>query len=115
MTRTTQFFGAFALVAAFFLTTERTAQAQPATGFVVNNFEPSERGSDWFTTESLDFRGPVRPGVGVIGDYATKPLASFTADGEKNQTVVKNTFALHAGATINLLDRFRVVANLPLY
>jgi OOP family OmpA-OmpF porin len=33
------------------------AAAQQTNGFAVNRFEPSERGSDWFTNESLDLRG----------------------------------------------------------
>src|SRR5262245_56817920 len=40
-------------------TTPAAAHPQ-ATGFSVIRFEPSERGSDWFSTESLDLRGKFR-------------------------------------------------------
>jgi len=33
-----------------------TARAQ-ASGFALDRFDPSERGSHWFSAESLDFRG----------------------------------------------------------
>src|SRR4051812_25157863 len=60
-----------AAVAGAALLASGTAFAQ---GFSVNRFEPSERGSDWFTNESLDLRGAVRPAFGVVGDYQYRPL-----------------------------------------
>ena len=37
-----------------------SASAQStAPGFALDRFEPSERGSDWFAADSLDFRVPV--------------------------------------------------------
>jgi outer membrane protein OmpA-like peptidoglycan-associated protein len=90
------------------------ANAQ-AEGFVADPFEPSERGSDWFTTESLDFRGPARPGFGVVGNYARRPLVAFNPDDTVRQTLVASSFALNAGAVLNLVDRFRLVMNLPIY
>ena len=51
----------------------QVARAQ-AQGFAVDTFEPSERGSDWFSVESLDLRGNVRPAIGVVMDGAYRPL-----------------------------------------
>ena len=65
-----------------------TAHAQSATGFAVDKFEPSERGSDWFTTESLDLRGSGRPALGVITDYQLRPLATYKSNGDANRSIV---------------------------
>lgn len=89
-----------------------SAQAQAtATGFVVNRFEPSERGSDWFANESLDLRGAFRPAFGVVADYHAPPLATF---GDPQQKVVSGMLAFHAGAALNVADRFRFALSLPM-
>jgi len=41
------------------------ARAQAATGFALDQYDPSVRGSDWFANESLDLRGNFRPALGV--------------------------------------------------
>jgi outer membrane protein OmpA-like peptidoglycan-associated protein len=96
------------------LSTEGVAKAQTATGFAVNKFEPSERGSDWFTNESLDLRGNLRPAFGVIADYQYRPLATYKANGDLRRSIVRNMLALHAGASVNLWDRLRVSFSLPI-
>ena len=100
--------------AAAFLTTEGPARAQPVRGFVVDKFEPSERGSDWFTNESLDLRGNLRPAFGVIADYEYRPLATYQANGDLSHSIVRNMVALHAGAAVNLFDRLRLSLSIPL-
>ena len=57
----------------------RPAAAQ-AQGFAVDRFEPAERGSDWFANESLDFRGNMRPALGLVFDWAYKPLVLRAPD-----------------------------------
>jgi outer membrane protein OmpA-like peptidoglycan-associated protein len=90
---------------------ERPAHAQPvAQGFVVDTFEPSERGSDWFVMDSLDLRGTVRPAIGVVTDYVAPPLTSRAVPPEK---VVVDMWTLHAGAAVNLIDRFRLAVDVP--
>jgi len=89
-----------------------TAQAQEA-GFAVNRFEPSERGSDWFTLDSLDLRGSARPAFGVVGDYNVRPLVIYDNNGNIKESVVRNQFILHAGAAFVFLDRFRIAADMP--
>jgi outer membrane protein OmpA-like peptidoglycan-associated protein len=91
-----------------------TAHAQSATGFAVDKFEPSERGSDWFTTESLDLRGSGRPALGVITDYQLRPLATYKSNGDANRSIVRNMLTFHAGGAINLFDRVRLAVSLPL-
>lgn len=89
-----------------------SAHAQ-SQGFALDRFEPSERGSDWFTNESLDLRGNQRPSVGVVGDWAYRPLIIYQ-DGEELAKVVEHQVFAHLGGTVMLYDRLRLGANLPL-
>src|SRR5687767_15387403 len=77
------------VIAGLLAGTAGDAKAQNA-GFAVNRFEPSERGSHWFVRESLDFRGNVRPAIGVVGDYQYKPLVIYNTDGSERSAVVKH-------------------------
>ena len=58
------------------------AQTTTQSGFALNRFDPSERGSDWFALESLDLRGHNRWAVGVVGDWAYKPLVLYDSAGD---------------------------------
>ena len=89
------------------------AQAQNVSGFALDRFEPSERGSDWFAADSLDLRGGARPAIGVVGDYAYKPLVFYDAQGNEVRPLIKHQLFLHLGAGINLADRIRLAASLP--
>lgn len=87
--------------------------AQPAQGFALNRFNPSERGSEWFSAESLDMRGHVRPSVGVTLDWGHKPLVVYTADGNEHMTLVENQFFAHAGASLVLWNQLRLGVSVP--
>lgn len=89
-----------------------SASAQTA-GFQLDRFEPSERGSDWFTLDSLDLRGSARPAFGVVGDYNVRPLVIYDQNGNIRESVVRNQFILHAGAAFVFLNRFRIAADMP--
>ncbi len=89
-----------------------SASAQQA-GFQLDRFEPSERGSDWFTLDSLDLRGTARPAFGVVGDYNVRPLVIYDNNGDIKASVVRNQFILHAGAAFVFLNRFRIAADMP--
>lgn len=89
------------------------AAAQTA-GFAVDRFDPSERGSDWFALESLDLRGRVRPAIGVVGDYAYRPLAIYNADGTVRSNLVAHQLFTHVGASLVLADRLRLAVNVPI-
>src|SRR5688572_21716941 len=67
-----------------------SAAAQTEEGFALNRFDPSERGSDWFWAESLDLREHNRWAVGIVGDWAHKPLVAYDADGDESAALVKN-------------------------
>lgn len=91
----------------------RPALAQEAQGFASNRFEPAERGSEWFYSDSLDFRGHLRPSFGATLDYAYRPLVVETADGASQAALVENQLFAHIGGSLVLWERLRVSASLP--
>jgi outer membrane protein OmpA-like peptidoglycan-associated protein len=91
-----------------------TIRAQAAsTGFALDRFEPSERGSEWFAQDTLDLRGHVRPSAGLVGDWGYKPLVIYNPDGSERTALVQNQLFVHVGAALNLWDRVRFAFNLP--
>ncbi len=100
-------------LAAVFYFTLGSAQAQTAGGFALDRFNPSERGSDWFAADSLDLRGGARPAVGLVGDYAYRPLVIYNTDGSSRLALVENSLVVHVGAALNLWERLRVGIDLP--
>lgn len=72
----------------------------------VDRLEPSERGSDWFASESLDLRGRLRPSVGYVLTYARREVV----DG--GTPVVEDVALLHVGGGAVIADRLRASANL---
>jgi len=103
----------FAATLASALALPGVAQAQNISGFALDRFEPSERGSEWFAADSLDLRGGARPAFGVVGDYAYKPLVFYDANGNEVRPLIKHQLFLHLGAAINLADSLRIAVNLP--
>ena len=101
-----------AVVGVGLLVPGREAGAQQQ-GFALDQFDPAERGSDWFAVESLDLRGNVRPAIGVVMDGAYRPLAIYAPGGAVEESVVRNQVFAHAGASLVLWDRLRVGFNLP--
>jgi OOP family OmpA-OmpF porin len=100
------------MVVAALVATASDASAQNA-GFAVNRFEPSERGSHWFVMESLDFRGNVRPALGVVGDYQYRPLVIYNTDGSVRAPVVNHMLTTHVGASLVLGETLRLSVNMP--
>ena len=93
----------------------RPAGAQQANqGFQLEHFAPSERGSDWFASESLDLRGNMRPAAGLVFDWAHNPLVLASPDHDTKTALVADQVVLHAGASIVLIDRLRVAFDMPL-
>src|SRR3954462_11254066 len=89
------------------------AQTSSVGGFSLSRFDPAERGSDWFLNESLDIRGKVRPGVGVIADWALRPLIIYDDSGREQAALVRHQVILHPGATLVLFERIRLALDLP--
>jgi OOP family OmpA-OmpF porin len=106
------------------LTLSRPASAQVAAttptgptavpGFTADAWNPSERGSEWFVLDSLDLRGDARGAIGVVGEYAYKPLLVYGADGAERAAVVRHQLVVHPGASLLVLDRLRLAVDVPL-
>ena len=92
---------------------ESPARAQTAQGFSLDRFNPSERGSEWFVGDTLDLRGHGRPALGIVGDFAARPLVLYNSDGTPRSVPVRYQFFVHVGGAINLWDRVRIGVDVP--
>ena len=95
------------------LTSARVASAQ-GSGFALNRFDPSDRGSDWFVLDSLDLRGHLRPAAGLVGDWAYKPLVLYDAKGNEKSAIVEDQVFVHLGGSLVLWNRVRTGLNVPI-
>ena len=102
-----------AMTCAACVTLVREAPAQ-SQGFQLERFDPSERGSDWFSVESLDLRGSLRPAIGVVMDGAYRPLVIYAPDGAVRASIVRDQVVAHPGASLVLWSRLRVGFDLPI-
>jgi hypothetical protein len=103
------------MVALACLVAPRPSAAQ-ASGFALNRFEPSERGSDWFVNDSLDLRGSINVAAGVVLDWSYKPLVLHEGGGAQGRSlgnVVTDAVFAHSGASFMWRDRLRLAFNLP--
>jgi OmpA-OmpF porin, OOP family len=92
-----------------------SARAQTtANGFAIDRFQPSERGSDWFVTDSLDLRGRGRVALGAVVDWAHHPLVIYDANGDVVRTPISAQTYLHLGGAVIAADRLRIAFNLPI-
>jgi outer membrane protein OmpA-like peptidoglycan-associated protein len=85
-----------------------------ATGFSIDRYNPSERGSEWFASDSLDLRGSFRPALGLTLDLAYKPLAIYSSAGEERAALISSQLFSHLGGSMVFLDRFRVGLSMPI-
>lgn len=104
--------GTFAMLAA--VTYAHGASAQVAQGFALERIDVSERGSEWFASDSLDLRGSLRPVVGVVTDYARRPLVLYGVDGSTRAALVRDQLVVHPGASVNLWSRARLAFDMPI-
>ena len=103
-----------ALVAGLLLAaTGKDASAQTQKGFVLDRFDPSERGSEWFVLDSLDLQGHLRPAIGVVGSWSYRPLVVYDRDGNYIQSLVAHQIIVHPGASVVLWNRVRAGVSLP--
>ena len=89
-----------------------TAAAQ--TTALANRFDPSEKGSDWFENESLDYRSNLRPAFGALVDYSKDPVVIRNPDGSNPGSLVSDQLYLHVGVSMAFWNRLRIGASLPL-
>jgi OmpA-OmpF porin, OOP family len=104
----------FFVLAACALDASASRAQATATGFALDRFNPSERGSEWFALDSLDLRGHLRLAVGVVGELADSPLVIYNADGSQRDVPVHYQLIVHPGASLVLWDRLRVGFDLPI-
>src|ERR1041384_6189734 len=102
------------LLGAALLLASVSANAQTrAEGFALDRFDPSDRGSEWFVGDSLDFRGHGRFAAGLVLDYAHQPPPYYSPTGSKLATIVGDQFFGHFGASVVLWDSLRFGVNFP--
>jgi OmpA-OmpF porin, OOP family len=92
------------------------AEADPSTvsGFAVDTFDPSVRGSQWFVLDSLDIRDDGRGSVGIVAEYAFKPFVIKNADGSDRAAIVQDQLFVHPGGSLVILDRLRLAFDMPI-
>jgi len=92
-----------------------SSAAAQTNGVLANRFDPSEKGSEWFENESLDYRSNLRPAFGIIVDYAKDPVVLHNpVDGSTQGSLISDQLYLHVGASIALWERLRLGFELPL-
>ncbi len=112
--RRTRLAGALAATAVALVSTTANAQVVPSgTGYAADNLNPAERGSDFFSAESLDLRGHGRLAFGILVGNAYRTVADRRTDGGVNASPVRNQAFLYPGATITLFDRVRIAFSVP--
>jgi OmpA-OmpF porin, OOP family len=85
-----------------------------ATGFDLDQFNPSERGSEWFSEDTLDLRGDPGAAVGIVGELAVRPLVLYNPDGSTRSVPVQDSLILHPGGSVTLFSRVRVGLDIPI-
>jgi OOP family OmpA-OmpF porin len=92
----------------------RAVAQSVAGGFALSRFEPAERGAGWLTQDDLSLSGHLAPTLGVVADYAYKPLVLYRDDGSERGDVVREHGIVHLGGSLVLAERYRLSVNLPL-
>ena len=85
-----------------------------ASGFALDRFNPSERGSEWFSEDTLDLRGDPGGAAGIVGELAIRPLVLYNADGSTRAVPVQDSLILHPGGSITLFRRLRLGLDVPI-
>jgi outer membrane protein OmpA-like peptidoglycan-associated protein len=101
------------LLAASALSVAGASAQTTATGFSLDRFNPSERGSEWFVEDSLDLRGDPAAAVGIVGELGIRPLVIYNPDGSTQAIPVHQQLVLHPGASVTLFDRLRLGLDVP--
>lgn len=89
------------------------ASGAKAQGYAVSPYDPSSPGSDWYTTESLDLRGNMRPQAGLLVDWTYSPLL-INGDRGARIRVLTDQVTVHARSSLVIKERFRFGVSSPL-
>ncbi|MFN0062614.1 MAG: Ig-like domain-containing protein [Myxococcaceae bacterium] len=106
--------GAVALVLAAALVPAGARAQTGSPGASISTFRNAPAGSDWLSQDSLDLRGHARPAARAVLDWGHDPLVIYNLDDARRRVVVREQLWLNFGASLNLWDRVRVSANLPI-
>ena len=90
------------------------AQAQTAIvpGFALDRFSPAESGTHWFAADSVSYTGDGRLAIGLVGDWAYRPLV-LEADSGPSSAIVEHQLFAHLGIALTLWERFQLAVALP--
>lgn len=106
--------GVLGASAAALLATFASANASAqGRGFEVSRFETAERGSNWFTADSLDFRGHGRFAAGTVAEYNRDALVARDLRLGTQRAIVSDQLTMNLGAAVVLFDRLRLGLNVP--
>lgn len=100
-------------VATFWLWLVHASVLAQTEGFAIGRLNIADRGSDWFVADSLDLRGDVRPALGVVLDYAHRPLVLRARDGAELAPIVRDQFFGYFGGSFTVVDRLRLGLTVP--
>lgn len=102
------------IAAAIVLLSASHAQAQNAIvpGFALDRFSPAESGTDWFAADSVSYAGDGRLAIGLVGDWAYRPLV-LEADNGPSSAIVEHQLFAHLGIALTLWERFQLAFALP--
>ncbi len=87
--------------------------ARAQTRFTVDRVDPSPPGAEWFSLDSLDLRGPLRPALGLTADEAYHASTATARDGTVSVYQQAPLFTHVAGALV-LGNAFRLALDVPL-
>jgi OmpA-OmpF porin, OOP family len=94
------------------LTAASSASAQQK-GYALSTFDPADPGSEWFALDSLDLRGNFRPAIGVVANWAYRPLVVEDSNGTIVHSIVRNQVILDPGLSLVFFDRLRLGVDVP--
>jgi OmpA-OmpF porin, OOP family len=90
----------------------RLAAAQ-ATGFALDNFQPAERGSQWFALDDVAWTGHMHAAVGVTADLGVRPLSVHDQQANAESPLVRDQLFAHLGASLAVSQNIRLGLSLP--
>lgn len=85
-----------------------------AEGTALDRFDPAERGSRFFSADSLTLSADRPWNAGVIIAVAHEPLVVLDENESEVATPVENQLFTHLGASVTLAEHFRVGLNVPI-
>ncbi|MEO8703250.1 MAG: Ig-like domain-containing protein, partial [Kofleriaceae bacterium] len=102
------------MVAVSMMQAGSAAADDPAGARAIDRYQVAAADSSWFTVDSIAFAGHRDVALLLVGDYALRPLIAYDADGSERARIVTDSFVLHFGGSVTLVDRVRLSANVPM-